>query len=241
MDFTYIVIDDEPRVVKANVLLLAEIKRLTFKGSFTSHYPAFEFFGKEGPVDIIFCDIEMDSGGLNAAEELRKYCKFLVYVTGHPDYREASQDAGALGFLTKPLRKKAVEALLDVYENVFKSIAAETTVQEKGPLGSLRVKNRQNEQVLLSLNEVIYLRKYGNDVYVSTLGEIYTIYGSLESIKLQYFNTKHFCQIERSYVVAVAAVKCVGEAKVVLRTGESLKLSKSWRFQLLALWSPDGV
>src|SRR5690606_25366382 len=104
MPFTCIVIDDEPHAILELSELIEENSNLKLQKAFSNVFDAQKYLATEGSVDIVFSDIEMpDLSGLQAAQSLTSYCRFLVFVTAYRNHALQAFAEKCSGYLLKPV------------------------------------------------------------------------------------------------------------------------------------------
>jgi DNA-binding NarL/FixJ family response regulator len=117
-----VVIDDSPVFLRSLCSFLSEHEAVQVVGSGGSAQEAFRLVEKEPP-DLVLIDLQMPGmNGLEATALLRhRYPEMrVIMVTMYdtPELRQASQDSGALGFVSKGRLRQDLPALLDEVLNV---------------------------------------------------------------------------------------------------------------------------
>lgn len=114
--YTALIIDDDKHVRLDVGDVLDASQLFTLIGAYGAVEAALEYLKSEDKVlDFIFCDIQFDQGmsGIEGAEELRQYCRFFVFFTGHfEDYLLENALLKPDDFLSKPVQLEDVQKLI---------------------------------------------------------------------------------------------------------------------------------
>lgn len=75
---------------------------------------ALRFLKKHGPVDVVFCDIELkDENGLREAEKFFEYTAFFLLITVHDQFKVQAWEKGVHGYIMKPAQPREIRKRLD--------------------------------------------------------------------------------------------------------------------------------
>lgn len=156
--------------------------------------------------DIIFLDIEMpEMNGMEAAAKLRerKYEGYIIFLTSHTERMPEAFKVRAFRFLNKPvddiLLKEAIDdAEKDIFDN--KKIAVSTA----------------NGTFFINQTDIVYLETVHNITNVHTKNECFETRKTLHEW-MKILGTENFCQVHRSYIVALRYVVKIETNSIILK------------------------
>lgn len=154
--------------------------------------------------DLIFLDIEMpQTNGMELAAKLRElqYDGEVIFLTGYTDYMQDAFKVRAFRYLQKPIREDQLEEALCAAEEEFQQQYLVLTGEKV-----FRIKIRDILYLEAVHNETYIVTKTGELVVRSPMREIYEMLDPAE-----------FIQTHKSYVVALRAIRYVGNQEVVLQ------------------------
>lgn len=206
-----------------------ESLRLLCLGYFREEEPLFfEFSGGPGllgwlerhrrELDLLFLDIEMPGlTGMDTARKLRTMDRELplVFVTGYADYVYQGYEVGAMGYLVKPVDRKALYALLARVEEERRRQAPDYYVIRNSE-GLYRIPK----------GEILYACSDRRLVSVVTADRTYAFYAKLDDVAKQLGPA--FLRIHQRYLVQTDRVEAM-EGSTLRVGGASLPVSRSLR------------
>ena len=154
--------------------------------------------------DLIFLDIEMpQTNGMELAAKLRElqYDGEVIFLTSYTDYMQDAFKVRAFRYLQKPIREDQLEEALCAAEEEFQQQYLLLTGEKV-----FRIKIRDILYLEAVHNETYIVTKTGELVVRSPMREIYEMLDPAE-----------FIQTHKSYVVALRAIRYVGNQEVVLQ------------------------
>ncbi len=154
--------------------------------------------------DLIFLDIEMpQTNGMELAAKLRElqYDGEVIFLTSYTDYMQDAFKVRAFRYLQKPIREDQLEEALCAAEEEFQQQYLVLTGEKV-----FRIKIRDILYLEAVHNETYIVTKTGELVVRSPMREIYEMLDPAE-----------FIQTHKSYVVALRAIRYVGNQEVVLQ------------------------
>lgn len=154
--------------------------------------------------DLIFLDIEMpQTSGMDLAAKLKElqYEGEVIFLTGYTDYMQDAFKVRAFRYLQKPIREDQLEEALCAAEEEFQQQYLVLTGEKV-----FRIKIRDILYLEAVHNETYIVTKTGELVVRSPMREIYEMLDPAE-----------FIQTHKSYVVALRAIRYVGNQEVVLQ------------------------
>lgn len=233
MHFTCIVIDDEPHAILEISELVESSPDLKLIKTFSSARKAIEFVEGNGPVDIVFSDIEMPGlTGLQAAQELRPFCRFLVFVTAYRNHALQAFAENVSGYLLKPLGndeftelinrfKKQDEALLASIKHMNEERESDDVFFVKGGL--------KNSFIPIDLSSVQYIEAYANYSRIVMGQKSEMTYMGIGQFSEQLKPFKIFFRINKSIIIGIQHIKAIEDNKVYLKSGEEFGIGRVYQ------------
>ena len=150
--------------------------------------------------DLMFLDIEMpEINGIVLARKIRQtnHSLRIVYVTNYGNYRDAAFTVHAYGYVTKPIKKERITAILDDFLNEYRD--KKNTVVLKQTDGS---------NYFADVSNICYFEYDGNrKVKVHMFnGEIVRISTSITALEKEY-EVYGFASPHQSFLVNMDRVK----------------------------------
>lgn len=208
---------------------------------------------KEYLPSIIFMDIQMPSlSGFEVLQALpADYQPFLIIVTAHDYYALKAYEHDAVDYLVKPFTE---ERFTRAYQKAYrqwklnntqkdKSIVPSLTermldaVEQNNPYKSRIVVKDGIRLFVVSCEEIIFIEAKGDYTAIHTKEKKYLHNESLSKME-ESLEPSSFRRIHRSSIVNIHFIKELsshynGDYTVILNNGQSLKLSRNYRKQLL--------
>lgn len=154
--------------------------------------------------DLIFLDIEMpQTNGMELAAKLRElqYDGEVIFLTSYTDYMQDAFKVRAFRYLQKPVREDQLEEAL---------CAAEEELQQQYLVLT-------GEKVFrIRIRDILYLEAVHNETYIVTKTGELVVRSSMREI-YEMLDPAEFTQTHKSYVVALRAIRYVGNQEVVLQ------------------------
>ena len=168
------------------------------------------------PYDLVFLDIEMPAvDGITLAKKIRSRSEnvFIVFLTSHIEYALEGYEVNALRYLTKPVD---IEKLKEVIRYV----------QEKQGSSRQIIIKEDGEEILIDINDVIYMESMNQNVRIVTSKGEHVIRYNIGDFEEQLKNDGFF-RIHRGYLISLSKVKKLSGNDVILDGGETLPVSRS--------------
>ena len=168
------------------------------------------------PYDLVFLDIAMPAlDGITLAKKIRSRSEnvFIVFLTSHIEYALEGYEVNALRYLTKPVD---IEKLKEVIRYV----------QEKQGSSRQIIIKEDGEEILIDINDVIYMESMNQNVRIVTAGGEHVIRYNISDFEDQLKNDGFF-RIHRGYLISLSKVKKLSGNDVILDGGETLPVSRS--------------
>lgn len=250
-----LVVDDEPTARRRIVRLLSEIAGVTVVGECNCGRDALHAVRLKAP-DLVFLDIAMPGlDGLSVAKRLAgEHGPLVVFVTAYDEHALEAFRVHAADYVLKPLDRvrlrDAVEhARLAVRRARAERAAghagtgtpADTGVVTASGNGSKRLALRDGCRThVVPLSDVLWVESFGNYARVYTTITRYIHRTTMAQLAEQL--TPHgFARIHRTAIVNTARVvrlqpRGSGRYEALLDTGVRLRVSRTYRTSLDALW-----
>jgi two-component system LytT family response regulator len=251
-----LLVDDEALARRRLRRLLAEADDVTVVAECGSGAAAIEAL-QTHQVDLVFLDIQMPGvAGFVVAESLQgPEAPLLVFVTAHDTHAIRAFEARALDYLLKPVRperlaralERAREALAarrsTAYARQLRSViaqldeAAGAVPPAPASAAAERIEVREGERVrYVNADDVAWAEADGAYVRLHTDRGVHEIRDTLARLEAS-LDPRRFVRIHRSYLVNLTRVQELqpwfgGDAMLVLRGGQQLKVSRTYRAQL---------
>lgn len=235
MIFTVIIIENEPFVLKQLERLLHSIDEIDLRGAFSTGEDALDFLAKNGPVDIIFSDIEMEKhSGLELAKFFSNYCDFLVFITGYEHYALQAFNVDASGYLLKPVTREDLLFKIQQFAQLENSV-----LQKKKALTSINVRDGTTKVVkMLDLEDVFSMVSNGNYININTETQTWLSKNTMKNAEKRFCQTGRFIRISQSAIIAINKLDKIQENRKLVLTNEvEFPISRRYLKQLQALLS----
>ena len=171
---------------------------------------------EECPFDIVFLDIEMpEIDGITLARKLRSASDsvFIVFLTSHIEYALEGYEVNALRYLTKPADPNKVKEIIRY-------------VQDKQNNAHQIIIKSEGEDILIDINNIIYMESMDKNVRIVTSKEEYTTRYNLSDYEEQLKNFGFF-RIHRGYLISLNKVKRIVKNDVVMDNEITLPISRN--------------
>ena len=168
------------------------------------------------PYDFLFLDIEMPAvDGITLAKSLRAISEkvFIVFLTSHVEYAIEGYEVNALRYLTKPVD-------IDKLKEVIRY------VQEKQGASRQLIIKEDGEELLININDVIYLESMNQNVRIVTTQGEHVIRYNIGDFEEQLKNDGFF-RSHRGYLISLAKVKKLSKNDVIMEGDVILPVSRS--------------
>jgi two-component system LytT family response regulator len=162
--------------------------------------------------DIVFLDIQLNDGsGFDVLDRLKNNMTFeVIFTTGFLDYKERAMDYFAFYYLNKPLQKKEIKKVLDVYELKRSAFDLQKYRAFKNQLESKNQKLtffEKNEYITLRVSDIIYCEAAGSYTLVyNTQGGSLVNSKNLKRIE-GIIENDNFYRVHRSFLVNLKHIK----------------------------------
>ncbi|MEQ9593584.1 MAG: LytTR family transcriptional regulator DNA-binding domain-containing protein [Cyclobacteriaceae bacterium] len=242
---TAIIIDDERLARDSIKTLLQDREDWSIAGEAGDGWEGMQLANTLRP-NLIFLDIDMPRLDGVKMIKLLTYKPYVVFTTAYDKYAIQAFEENAVDYLLKPYTdKRFFEALdrvstrIDEHRSLKKveTILSllDKDVAESTPQNKIAVQSN-GKITLLDVGEILWVRAAGNYVELNTERERHLYYKSMSGIE-ELLDPKLFTRIHRSYIIRNDQVASLrkhsnGEYFVLLKNGNELKLSRTYKGQV---------
>lgn len=246
MKLTAIIVDDEPLAVEGLRLRLERIDAVDVIAEANDGATAIRHCRQLEP-DILFLDLQLpDLSGLEVVQCLQSdNMPMVVFVTAHSEYAVEAFEMNAIDYILKPANlgrlektiEKIKERSLTTGDSNHKhrllralehssGVAVdqlEDWLEKRGgqisqlPKNELVIKNTDNEQVFLPMDDIRWIDAAGDYMCIHTQTENYIVRMTMKALE-QKLHENFFQRIHKSTLVNIKSVKSIQR----LRNNESL-------------------
>lgn len=193
---------------------------------------------------VALLDIQMPGlSGLEVAAQLEAdAAPLLVFVTAFDEHAVKAFELNAVDYLLKPYDKDRLAKMLSRIRERLRGPAArpaavQTARAQSGAADRLLVNVGEHLQ-LIEATSIEWLEADDNYVQVHTAARTYLLRRTLQDLLAQ-LGEERFARIHRSVAVNVAEIQTLtplfkGDHKVVLRRGQTLRMSRRFKEALFA-------
>ena len=210
-----IIVDDEPMALNLVESYVAKTPFLDLKKKCSSAMEALEFI-KNGPVDLLFLDIQMpDLTGLEFSKMLPKETR-VIFTTAFDQYALEGFKVEALDYLLKPFDYAEFLAAANKAQTWFELIKGNNKQEISEEKEFLFVKS-EYKQLRIKLADVLYfegLKDYIKIWLKDNPKPILTLM-SLKSLEEELPET-HFMRVHRSFIVSLKNVEVVERSQIII-------------------------
>ena len=244
------IVDDEPLARSILVRLCRSADDVDVIGEADSGAGALHAIRGHHP-DLVLLDTELpDMTGFDVLRSLRgDDAPVAIVVSAHPEHALRAFDAGALDYLTKPVKAErfheALRRARDRCEPLTNGVAhssLQTAWRASAPAGAagrprVLVGERERRLYLLDPDKVDYIESYGNYVRIWAGPESYISRDRVKELAVR-LAPAGFVRIERSRLVNVRAIAYIerlghGMYSFTLTNGTCLESTPTYRAEIL--------
>jgi len=160
---------------------------------------------RKNSYDIIFLDIEMpEMDGITLARKIREISDKanIVFLTGHVEYALEGYEVNALRYLTKPVQTDKLKEVMRF-------------VGEKNRNKKQLIIKEDGEEILLDIDEIIYMEAQNQNVLIHTKKKNHLIRYNLGEYEEE-LKKDGFFRIHRGYLIPLSKVKKLVKNDVIL-------------------------
>ena len=242
-----LIVDDEPLARERIRTLLAAERDVTIAGECRDGRSAVVAIRELAP-DLVFLDVQMpEMDGFAVLEELGlEALPALIFVTAFDRYAIRAFEVCALDYLLKPFDQERFSKALGRARGEYERRAGGALHEQIGAaLAEWKQRSKYRDRLVIRsggrvcfvrLDELDWVEAAGNYVRVHAGKEEYLFRETISQLESELPPDK-FARIHKSWIVNVDRVKELhplfhGDYAVILKDGQQLKLSKTYRSRL---------
>jgi two-component system LytT family response regulator len=244
-----VIADDEILARQKLRQLLREVNDLEVVGECASARETIELVKLTAP-DLLFLDIRMpDVDGFDVVDALSSVpggkLPQIIFVTANDQYAVRAFEVHAIDYLLKPFTAERLQAaVLRARERLELGRTAEngkSKKQERERFTAQLVFKSRGRIIFLPVNEIRWIEAEENYVRICTGAESHLLRQTIGHIEGR-LDPDNFLRVHRSSIVNLHFVKEVqneadGDATVVLKSGEKIPMSRSYRSRIQKLFN----
>lgn len=233
-----LIVDDERSSRRAIELQLEAVEEVEVVGQAADGAEAVRLVRSTRP-DLVFLDIHMpDMDGFQVLEELSSQdLPRIVFVTAHDEFAVRGFDVNAVDYLLKPVDDRKLRRAIDrVRQDLDVSVEPQNR-RRPSRYKTRLLARKKDEYFFLQVHDIDWVEAAGNYVRVHLADATHLIRSSLSELEST-LDPHHFLRIHRSAIVnldRIAAIQPdgVSDYRVVLETGELVRVGRTYRDSLL--------
>lgn len=242
-----VVADDEVLARQKLRTLLRHEPDVETVGECASAAETIELVRATGP-DLLFLDIRMpDMDGFQIADSLsldpKSVLPQIILTTAYDQYAVRAFEIHAVDYLLKPFSLERLRTAVRRVRNrdtLPNTQTSDTNLAQNGSPYTTRIVFKSRGRILfLPVEEIRWIAAEENYVRICTGGESYLLRNTMARLETR-LDPNIFLRVHRSSIVNLHYVREVkneqdGEALVILTSGESIVLSRSYRSRIYKL------
>jgi len=221
-----IIVDDNLMARMAMRKLIEQVKDLSLVAECENAMAAYNIVN-QGPVDVLFLDIEMPGmTGIELTKNLKTKSPFIIFTTAKPDYAVDAFELNVIDYLVKPIEPSRFLKAVDRLKEAFESNKEQVQVRDKEFVFI------KDNGVLkkVSSDDIQYLEAMGDYVKIFTPQKFHIVHSTLKSIEEKLPPLK-FMRIHRSYIVALNKIDFIEEG-VININGAAIPVADAYKATL---------
>lgn len=221
-----IIIDDSTGALFQAADAIRSVPELRMQHLFEQVHEARAWLQKNGPVDIIFTDVEMpEISGIEAVGILKPFTKWIVFTTAYKKYAFEAFEKSVDGFISKPIRPVKLIQTLDRLQQRH-SKATDTLLRE----ANVRfVKGLSGKLDSIALKDILYIESDKNYIRVHTKEDMYTVHLTLQKAYMSLHQLIAMVQISKSALIAIEHVVKVFGNYITMADGKEFTVQPNFR------------
>lgn len=195
--------------------------------------------------ELLFLDIRMsDMNGFDVVEALSSDANLalpqIIFVTANDQFAVRAFEIRAIDYLLKPFTPERLDAAVQRVRERLASNSDDTPKSERERYTSRMVFKSRGRILFLSVEEIRWIEAQENYVRICTGKDSHLLRQTIGSLESQ-LDPDAFLRVHRSAIVNLQHVKEVknepdGDATVVLKSGEQVPMSRSYRARIQKLF-----
>lgn len=236
MEYTCIIIDDEPMAIEVVQNHLAHIGHFDVAGTFTNPLAGSQYLA-EHPVDLLFLDIEMPAiTGFGLLKTLSSSPKVII-TTAHRNYAAEAFDFEVVDYLLKPI---PLERMMKAINRFNESVSVRPLAENSAPFHEEHLIVKANKRFhSLSIHEILFIESMDDFIRIYTHNSKLDVYDRLVGMEAK-LPTRQFIRVHRSFLVNRTKIDSFSSSEIFIQDFE-IPIGKSYRdgvIKLLTLEKP---
>jgi len=176
-----------------------------------------ELLDYDGPVDILFLDIQMKGlDGMAAAKKLRagRFRGILIFITVLKEMVFQSFEVQAYDYLVKPVEEKQFERTMERLLASMHSVGEDSLLVQKG-----------HEGRIIRRDEIVFCEIIDRKIYLNLVsGEVLDYYERIENLETKLGG--RFFRCHRSYLINLKHLKGYKNGTAYMDNGKEVPVSR---------------
>lgn len=228
MEYSCVIIDDEPIAIEVIRKHLEQISNIHVLGSFTDPLEASQFLATNH-TDLLFLDIEMPAiTGFGLLRSLDKKPKVII-TTAHRDYAADAFDFQVLDYLLKPI---PFDRFLKAINRFYQAHTPITNKEIHENLHDFIIVKADKKFHKVFTSDILYFESMDDFIRIHTPKTKLDVYDRLVSME-QKLPPGKFIRVHRGYLVNREKIESFSTAEVIIN-GLEIPVGKSYRADLIS-------
>lgn len=229
MQFTCLIVEDEPLAAEVLQDYVKQIPYLKLAGVCTDALFALEFLQKE-KVDLLFLDIHLPRlKGLDFLRTLKNPPK-VILTTAYHEYALEGYELNVIDYLLKPIEFSRFLAAVNKLQTSASTAREDTTVKKRTV--SIQTEKRT---VIIPLEEIIYVESLKEYIRIHTKEKSYITKYGITKME-EDLGTELFLRVHRSFLVAVNRVRAYDSTELEIE-GKQIPIGRNYKDVVLSVLS----
>ncbi|WP_121352362.1 LytR/AlgR family response regulator transcription factor [Flavisolibacter nicotianae] len=228
-----LIVDDNKMARMALKQLVSQIQTLELVGECSNAIEAYNQLAN-GPIDLLFLDIEMpDISGIDLIKKLGNKKPLIIFTTAKKEYAVEAFELNVVDYLVKPVSQARLLQAVEKAQEALDSNKEEVKIEEQ----SFVFVKDNGMLKRISIDDILFLEAMGDYVKVHTPQKFHVVHATLKSIEEKLPASK-FLRVHRSYIVAINKIDFIQEGtitigKTTIPVADTHKTSLNKRLNLL--------
>ncbi len=217
---TCIIIDDEPNAIDI-LKRYAERANLELLTTFRNPLKAMEWM-QQNNVDLAFLDINMPE--IKGTELISAVTSspLVIFTTAYSEYAVTSYELNAVDYLVKPVN---FERFLKAVNRAREQLSLRGSIDKPQDYVMLK-SGSQLHRVLI--DDILFVEKESNYLVFVTPGKKILVRANMNDV-FSFIPASKFCQVHKSFVIALNKVETVDAHEVVLLHKHRIPIGSNFR------------
>jgi DNA-binding LytR/AlgR family response regulator len=228
MEYTCVIVDDEPIAIEVIRKHLEQLSNIRILADFTDPLKAAQFLASNH-VDLLFLDIEMPAiTGFGLLKSMDKKPQVII-TTAHRDYAAEAFDFQVLDYLLKPI---PFERFLKAVNRFYQTMNPAENMEAAQDNQDFIIVKADKKFHKVFTADILYFESMDDFIRIHTPKTKLDVYDRLVSMEHKLPPGK-FIRIHRSYLVNREKIESFSTAEVIVN-GEEIPVGKSYRADLIS-------